>query len=52
MAHSLNIEAYGARLIPGAWTDYLLVSGLAIGVVLILLLVLAKLFGDDDGAGQ
>ena len=50
MAYSMS--AYFSRLLTEAWTDYLLVAGGAVCIVILVLAVGAELFGEDDGAGQ
>ena len=50
MAYSMS--AYFSRLLTGAWTDYLLVAGGAVCLVILVLAVGAELLDKDDGTGQ
>ena len=50
MAFGMNFDAYLFRFIAGDWTDYLTVSAIGALAAILLLLLLIKLFGEDDGA--
>ena len=50
MAFGMNFDAYLSRFIAWNWTDYLTVSAVGALAAILLLSLLAKLFGEDDGA--